>query len=457
MNEELLLSRRRRAPNVLMFGPTNPLYIAHRGSALLYPEDTMEAFAASIAAGAKAIEPDCHLLSDGELGVMHDATVDRTTTSTGNVSALNTAAFRALNIDADAFFGTNYFGNTLHPPLFSDVLTAYANKVILVPEAKVTGAVTPMLTKLSNTNAKSTVIFQSTTLTDLTAPLAAGYQCMFVHDGTGNMASAQSAGVQWAAIATTAADSVFTTWIAAGFKVIAYLVEKRWQRDKYLGLGCSGFFTDDETYVKGNAALVSADTFVNQRWMPGQIYSDSYTLGDWTLRGKFYSPDQWGHDTNANVSFVLMGALCPRPNTSAYTVDTKVTYTSANGGDATRWAGIFLAASTMGDRAYYDAGNAEEAGYNCFIRKNGAMVVVKRTGATTVSVATGTSAAIADGEEIRMSVAVTPTTVTLNRLNPSTGAVLVSATATDSTYRGLPYFHLGKSALGCKFRAITVS
>ena len=50
-----------------------PLVIAHRGGALLAPENTVQAFQAATAAGADAVETDLRLTADGALVCLHDA------------------------------------------------------------------------------------------------------------------------------------------------------------------------------------------------------------------------------------------------------------------------------------------------------------------------------------------------------------------------------------------------
>lgn len=59
------------------FGAARPLAIAHRGGALLGPENTAEAFAASIKAGAEIVETDLRFSADGALVCLHDADLAR--------------------------------------------------------------------------------------------------------------------------------------------------------------------------------------------------------------------------------------------------------------------------------------------------------------------------------------------------------------------------------------------
>ena len=65
----------------------NNIYVAaHRGWCAKYPENTMTAFRAAMELGVDQIETDVRITRDGELILMHDATVDRTTNGKGLVS-----------------------------------------------------------------------------------------------------------------------------------------------------------------------------------------------------------------------------------------------------------------------------------------------------------------------------------------------------------------------------------
>ena len=71
---------------------------AHRGGALLWPENSLLAFKNAMALGADFLELDVHLSKDGELAVIHDPTVDRTTTGTGRVRDFTLAGLRSLRL-----------------------------------------------------------------------------------------------------------------------------------------------------------------------------------------------------------------------------------------------------------------------------------------------------------------------------------------------------------------------
>ena len=74
------------------------LFAAHRGGALLWPENSLLAFRSAIELGADFIEFDVHLSRDGELVVIHDPTLDRTSTGTGPVRERTAAEIRAARL-----------------------------------------------------------------------------------------------------------------------------------------------------------------------------------------------------------------------------------------------------------------------------------------------------------------------------------------------------------------------
>ena len=65
--------------------------IAHRGGSRLRPENTLAAFDHALALGVDGLECDVHLSADGEVVVIHDDALDRTTDATGPVAARTAA------------------------------------------------------------------------------------------------------------------------------------------------------------------------------------------------------------------------------------------------------------------------------------------------------------------------------------------------------------------------------
>ena len=100
--------------------------VAHRGASGLYPENTLLAFEHAVETGVDVIELDVQLTRDGELAVIHDARLERTTDAAGWVRDHTAAQLR----QADAGLGQRV-------PLLSQVLPwARAAGVRLAIEAK---------------------------------------------------------------------------------------------------------------------------------------------------------------------------------------------------------------------------------------------------------------------------------------------------------------------------------
>ena len=79
----------------------------HRGASGYAPENTLEAFRLSMEMGADGFELDVHMSLDGELVVIHDESVDRTTNGTGLVRDLTLAQLKELDasIGMEAYRG----------------------------------------------------------------------------------------------------------------------------------------------------------------------------------------------------------------------------------------------------------------------------------------------------------------------------------------------------------------
>jgi glycerophosphoryl diester phosphodiesterase len=74
-----------------------PIAFIHRGGAAVVPEDTIMGFTEGLKYGDAVIECDVHSTLDGELIVMHDELVDRTTDGTGRISELSYAEIQRLD------------------------------------------------------------------------------------------------------------------------------------------------------------------------------------------------------------------------------------------------------------------------------------------------------------------------------------------------------------------------
>lgn len=108
-----------------------PLVIAHRGGMGLWPENSLLAFDRARALGVDMLEMDLRLSSDGELVVIHDRTLERTTDGEGPVAALSLAQLQALDAgyrwSADGGQSYPYRGQGIRIPLFNEVLARFAD------------------------------------------------------------------------------------------------------------------------------------------------------------------------------------------------------------------------------------------------------------------------------------------------------------------------------------------
>ncbi len=97
-----------------------PLWIAHRGAGKLAPENTLAAFRLGASHGYRAFECDVKLSADGVPFLLHDATLERTSSGTGTAAQLNWSELSRL--DAGGWHGRSFAGEPL-PSL--DGIAAY--------------------------------------------------------------------------------------------------------------------------------------------------------------------------------------------------------------------------------------------------------------------------------------------------------------------------------------------
>ena len=124
--------------------------VGHRGAAGILPENTIDGFGRAIELGVDAVECDVHLTRDGRLIVMHDATVDRTTSGSGVIAEMDLASIRALDA-----------GNGQKPPTLDEVLEAVAGRCRLLIELKADGTEGPAVDAVEARGMADDVMFVS--------------------------------------------------------------------------------------------------------------------------------------------------------------------------------------------------------------------------------------------------------------------------------------------------------
>jgi glycerophosphoryl diester phosphodiesterase len=111
-----------------------PLVIAHRGDSAHRPENTLASFASALEVGAVLVELDVQLTMDGHLVVLHDPTLDRTTTGRGDVRRMTLAEVRAVSAGYPERFGNSYAGERV--PTLSEALALLHGRARVLVEIK---------------------------------------------------------------------------------------------------------------------------------------------------------------------------------------------------------------------------------------------------------------------------------------------------------------------------------
>lgn len=99
-------------------------WVAHRGYAQHYPENTRESLIAAIKVGAAFVEFDIQFSADGVPVLLHDSTLDRTAGCSGSVFDFDAATLARIEVNEPARLGDAFTG--VHIPLLSDIAAELA-------------------------------------------------------------------------------------------------------------------------------------------------------------------------------------------------------------------------------------------------------------------------------------------------------------------------------------------
>lgn len=431
------------------------LYIAHRGLPNVYPEESVEAYRACSAAGSQVLEMDVCKIADGALVLMHDDTIDRTTSSSGNTLDQTSASWSNLTLDASSFLGAGW--KDTRPPFFEEILREFGNRTVICPEAKSGSFVGQSMVALMQRYGirSDMVLMQSFNTPELTDALAAGYPTLLLIDtytGSPTPAALKATGYRWIGTSLNTSTAQMDALRAAGLKVGVYTLDRR-SDVAAIASHCDGVFTNDEIYLRGLARL-TADPFKSQKWYHGHQASIT-TAGANGGRGAFYSPDQWGYDMSASNVWAgaLQGWASPiggsdvAPGT--ITIDFSVQFDAVV--DDTRFAWVSL---LMDDVPFANDGAVTSLGYNFLIRRSGILEIFKlgTKGVGGTSLGTQATAQIAFGSKQTFRITITPTSVSLARTSGTTGTF----SANDASFRPA-YLHAGAKGAFVKYSGLTIS
>ncbi len=270
----------------------------------------MSGFKAGLSNGATIVDVDIRAGTDGTAIAMHDTTIDRTTTGTGNANALNLAGVRALTSDPGTYLAPGW--GTEPVPTLDDICKEMGNQVVLICEAK-TGTVDE-------------------------AAILSAFARWGIQPGKGVVSAFDYAWVQRArsmgypiarwvtdinstSIAANAANGVFALGAstnltaekvqeikAAGMLAGVWTLNTRAEYDDYVRLrGCDFFVSDEPVYVSGRGLQRLGNQFAGGFWPHGLIPFRTDNGG----RGRVTADGKWQQvilDTMAPRS-CLMGFL----------------------------------------------------------------------------------------------------------------------------------------------------
>jgi len=409
--------------------------IAHRGGALQAPENTLEANRLALAQGVPVVEQDVQVLADGALGVMHDGTVDRTTTSSGNVAEHTAASWGRLRVDAGSWLGGGW--GDLRAPLFPQVLEVLDERALLCPEAKSPGTMAPMLDALERAGrSPETVLVQSFSRRECREAAVRGWQALWL--GSTDPAGAAADGIAWVGVAASAVTPALCRAAReAGVRVACYTVDRRAAWHRLRSWGVDACFSDDPAHLHGPALRRSRDAFAEQRWAPG-MQADGDGRG---RRGRFFPDGSFGFDEDsAPASSVLLGGLGP-PDPGDVALDVSVRVD----GDG---AALLLLSTTDDPPELAD-------GHLLLVHRSGRLVVQQVRGGVATTLAEGAVAAPKDGAYLPLAVEASAAGVSVGAAGAAGRVVAAGAEAADGTDgAGLRYLHVGQRGASVRFKDV---
>ena len=230
-----------------------PFWIAHRGAGKLAPENTLAAFRLGAQHGYRMAECDAKLSADGVVFLLHDSTLERTTSSHGTAGDLPWSALAQL--DAGGWHSRAYAGEPI-PTLQNLARWCLANRCLLDIEIKPTPgveeqtgrAVAELAARLWQGAPVPPLLtsFQPTALAgarDSAPSLPRGLLLDTLTDGWLDTA------LQLGCVAVVCNHALWSTDTVgkvhgAGLRTLSYTVNDDWAAQRLIDLGTDGIITD---------------------------------------------------------------------------------------------------------------------------------------------------------------------------------------------------------------------
>lgn len=436
----------------------NPFYIAHRGGGDERPEHTLIAYQGAVAMGAKAVEVSVQMTRDQAHVCFHDTTLDRTTNTTGNIADRLLADLQN-NVEVD--YGAQYLGvnwDNQSIPTLKETLDVLSGKVVIFLEPKVaTGTSVNAIFSLLEKYPEAEVVWKFFRDTGGALPSHAvtakskGYYLWMYLDAADNNSvidTAAATDADYLGLPYDASDASISYMVGKGKPVIVYEVHRKHERDRLTALGVKGMMTPNPGYIRRTTPYATASTFGQGVRAPGDITTD-YLLANTPT----WSPGDGAitFGTPSVDATLLMGSMSPLGTT--YQIDFDMKWVTLP--TATTWSGI--AFGHVEDEEYKTQGTNNQDGYHAFLRANGQLQLFTHTNGTGTGTQIGgtvaTAAPVAN-TWIPLRVIITPTNVSVQRMDDASAPISVA----NTFVRG-GYFHLiqGTANLAASFRNVVVS
>ena len=418
-------------------------FIAHRNAgAFLAPENTEQALKAGVAdPDADLLEFDIEVLKDGVGGVMHDPTVDRVTSGTGNVADYDSAGFQKLVIDAPSWFGGK--ATATHPMLFEQVLDEFAGRKLLLAHPKNTDAMRLVIDAITRRGLTGTVMVQTFSRSDAVLAEQAGITAQVIVGGAQQATidtpeAIKADGVKRVSVWASLPDGLIASYVHAGLTVTCYDVNRQYRRDQLYALGVRGIDTNDPPYARGDVARYrrTRDPFTTQNWWYGQISQSQYPEAlTARQRGRFIAPGWWHINLGDYPLLALQGwAVLPK----SYTLRMNMRWDNL-GADKTRWGGTYF--SAVRDSAFTSADSPLNGGYLAILRRDGTLILYRKDAGHTTRLKSVKTPTLKKGTTAKLRVVVSKSSVTVTRYDGPDKSITVK----DAHYRGR-YLYLGRYA-----------
>ncbi len=229
--------------------------IAHRGGASLAPENTMAAFKNAISLKVEYFELDVFLSADDSLMIMHDATINRTTTGTGSITALTYSVLRTY--DAGIKFSAQFAGEKI--PTLMEALTLAKNApynvgVVIEIKGTTTGIVGKVVKMVKELNLQNRVIISSFNFSQVTESRTIDPTIATQLFGSSNsnaiIDQLSTAGINWYGSSAAPTKAFVDYAHSKNIKFNCWTINSAATMVNYIALGVDGITTDNPALMK---------------------------------------------------------------------------------------------------------------------------------------------------------------------------------------------------------------